>query len=65
MSPEAVDTPTLDDGTIHRYDNAHEDTKGHELPIAPDPEPQDINFPRMVVIYDRFWEEIPKTRIDP
>jgi len=26
---------TLDDGTIRRYDNSHEDTKGHELHVAP------------------------------
>ena len=37
---------TLDDGTLRRYDNAHEDTKGHELHVAPDPEPQDVEFPR-------------------
>ena len=28
---------TLDDGTIRRYDNAHEDTKGHELHSHPTP----------------------------
>jgi len=27
---------TLEDGTIRRYDNAHEDTKGHELHVVPD-----------------------------
>jgi len=29
------DEGTLEDGTIRRYDNAHEDTKGHEFHIAP------------------------------
>ena len=65
VSPDAVGMPTLDDGTIRRYDNAHEDTKGHELHVAPDPKPQNITFPGMVEIYDQFWEEIPKVRIDP
>ncbi len=65
MAPDAVDGPTLDDGTIRRYDNAHEDTKSHELHVAPDVEPEDIEFPGIVELYDRFWEEIPKARIDP
>ena len=51
---------TLDDGTIRRYDNSHEDTKGHELHAAPDPEPTTIEFPGMVELWDRFWSEIPK-----
>jgi hypothetical protein len=51
---------TLDDGTIRRYDNSHEDTKGHELRVAPDPEPTTIEFPGMVELRDRFWSEIPK-----
>jgi len=65
VAPDAIDGPTLADGTIRRYDNAHEDTKGHEIHVAPDPEPEDIDFPGMVELYDRFWEEIPKARIDP
>jgi len=65
VSPDTVDTPTLDDGIIRRYANTHENTKGHEIHVAPDPEPQAVNFPGMVEIYDRFWEEISKTRIDP
>lgn len=65
VAPDAVDGPTLDDGTIRRYDNAHQDTKGHELHVAPDPESEDIDFPGMVELYDRFWEAIPKARIDP
>ncbi len=65
VAPDAVDGPTLDDGTIRRYDNAHEDTKGHELHVAPDTEPEHIDFPGIVELYDRFWKEIPKARIDP
>ena len=45
---------TLDDGTIRRYDNAHEDTKGHELHIAPDPEPRTVEFPGILGRYERF-----------
>jgi hypothetical protein len=55
---------TLDDGTIRRYDNAHEDTKGHELHAAPDPEPKPIEFPGMVELWNRFWSEIPNDEFD-
>lgn len=55
---------TLDDGTIRRYDNAHERTKGHELHVASDPGPEQIDFPGMVELWRRFWEEIPKPEID-
>ena len=55
---------TLDDGTIRRYDNSHEDTKGHELHVAPDPEPKCIEFPGMVKLWERFWSEIPKDPLD-
>ncbi|RJX49525.1 toxin-antitoxin system TumE family protein [Halonotius pteroides] len=65
VAPDAVDRETLDDGTIRRYDNAHEATKGHELHIAPDPTPTTVQFPGMVELYDRFWNEIPKARINP
>jgi hypothetical protein len=58
-----VDLPTLDDGVIRRYDNSHEKTKGHELHVAPDPEPQTIAFPGMVSLYERFWDDIPKPRV--
>jgi hypothetical protein len=51
---------TLKDGTIRRYDNSHETTKGHELHAAPDPEPKQIDFPGMVELWSRFWSEIPK-----
>lgn len=56
---------TLDDGTIRRYDNAHEDTKGHELHVAPDPEPVSVEFPGMIELYERFWHEIPKPPFGP
>lgn len=56
---------TLDDGTIRRYANAHEDTKGHELHAAPDPEPEIIEFPGIEELYERFWDEIPKSRFGP
>lgn len=55
---------TLDDGTIRRYDNSHEDTKGHELHVAPDPEPRSIEFAGMVDLWERFWREIPKSALD-
>lgn len=55
---------TLADGTIRRYDNAHEDTKGHERRVAPDPEPEPIEFPGMVPLWRRFWSEIPKSEFD-
>jgi len=56
---------TLDDGTIRRYDNAHEDTKGHELHVAPEPEPRTIEFPGIEELYERFWDEIPVARFGP
>jgi hypothetical protein len=64
-APDAVDAPTLDDGTIRRYDNSHEDTKGHELHVAPDPEPETVEFPGMVSLYERFWNDVPKRRAGP
>lgn len=65
LDADAVDAPTLEDGTIRRYDNAHEDTKGHELHVAPDSEPAEVEFPGMTELYARFWDEIPKPRVDP
>lgn len=59
------DTETLDDGTIRRYDNAHENTKGHELHVAPNPEPKTVEFPGMESLYERFWDEIPVARFGP
>jgi hypothetical protein len=62
----APDPPeTLADGTIRRYDNAHEDTRGHDRHVAPDPDPETIQFPGMVDLYERFWNEIPKPRFGP
>ncbi|QLH76851.1 hypothetical protein HZS55_05820 [Halosimplex rubrum] len=55
---------TLDDGTIRRYDNSHEDTKGHELHAAPEPRPKTVEFPGMVELWERFWSEIPKTEFE-
>ncbi|ELY57152.1 hypothetical protein C491_11643 [Natronococcus amylolyticus DSM 10524] len=55
---------TLEDGTIRRYDNAHEETKGHELHVAPDPDPAGIDFPGIEALYERFWREIPKPEFD-
>jgi hypothetical protein len=55
---------TPDDGTIRRYDNSHEDTKGHELHVAPDSEPEIIEFPGMVELCDRFWSGIPKFELE-
>lgn len=52
---------TLNDGTIRRYDNAHEDTKGHELHAAPDPEPAAVDFPGILALWDRFWSDVPKS----
>jgi hypothetical protein len=56
---------TLEDGTIRRYDNAHEATKGHERHVASDPEPERIEFPGIEALYERFWDEIPKPRTGP
>lgn len=53
------------DGTLDRvYDNSHEDTKGHELHAAPDPEPKTVEFPGMVELWNRFWSEIPKDEFE-
>lgn len=55
---------TLEDGTIRRYDNAHEKTEGHELHVAPNPEPEIIEFPGMAQLWERFWSEIPKSEFE-
>jgi len=41
--------------TVFRYDNAHEQTKGHERHTGNDVER--INFPGMLALYDRFKRE--------
>jgi len=56
---------TLDDGTVLRYDNAHEATKGHERHVAPESDPESIEFPGMEELYERFWDEVPKSRFGP
>jgi hypothetical protein len=42
--------------TILRYDNAHEDTKGHERHTRDDV--KEIDFPGMLALYDRFIKEV-------
>ena len=56
------DSPgTLPDGTIRRYDNSHEDTKGHECHVAPESDPEQLEFPGIVELWEHFWSEIPKS----
>lgn len=55
---------TLEDGTIRRYDNAHERTKGHERHVAPNLQPEQIDCPGMAALWRRFWDEIPKPEMD-
>ena len=44
---------TLEDLTLLRYDNSHEDTKGHELHTAAgDVDPE---FPGMEAVLAEFW----------
>jgi hypothetical protein len=45
---------TLGDGTIRRYDNSHEDTKGHEHHTAAG-DLDDIEFPGMEDRLVEFW----------
>lgn len=47
---------TLDGERFLRYDNAHERTKGHERHTPEGVE--EIDFPGMVDLYDRFQSEI-------
>jgi hypothetical protein len=44
---------TLDDLTLLRYDNAHEDTKGHERHLASGD--RDAEFPGMEALLIEFW----------
>jgi len=55
---------TLDDGTIRRYDNSHEDTKGHERHVAPDSDLDIIESPGMVELWERLWSEVPKSELE-
>jgi len=45
---------TLEDLTLVRYDNAHEDTKGHEHHTAAG-DADDIEFPGMEELVVEFW----------
>ncbi|PSQ07828.1 hypothetical protein BRC97_02510 [Halobacteriales archaeon QS_6_71_20] len=51
---------TLDGDTILRYDNSHEDTKGHERHTAD--EVEEIEFPGTIELLDRFEEEVTERR---
>jgi hypothetical protein len=55
---------TLEDGTLRRYDNSHEDTKGHELHVAPAPDSGSITFLGMVELWKRFWSELPNSEFE-
>lgn len=44
---------TLQDLTLIRYDNAHEDTKGHELHTAAGE--TDVEFPGLEELIVEFW----------
>lgn len=46
---------TLEDLTLVRYDNAHEDTKGHELHTAAGDVDTDAEFPGMEERLVEFW----------
>lgn len=45
---------TLGDLTLLRYDNAHEDTKGHERHTAAG-DTDDVDFPGMEALLVEFW----------
>lgn len=47
---------TTDGKTIVRYDNAHEDTKGHERHAGEKTEI--IDFPGMKEVYNQFLQEV-------
>lgn len=51
---------TMDGETIVRYDNAHEDTKGHERHVGERVEI--IDFPGMRELLDRFHREVDESR---
>jgi hypothetical protein len=60
----AIPTPYAWRRTIRRYNDSHEDTKGHELHAAPDTESEIIEFPGMVELWKRYWSEIPKLGLE-
>jgi len=47
---------TIDGETVLRYDNAHEETKGHEKHVGDTVE--QIDFPGMTALYERFLGRI-------
>jgi len=51
---------TMDGTTILRYDNAHEQTKGHERHT--DSGVERVDFPGIVALYDRFRREVERRR---
>lgn len=51
---------TLEGDTILRYDNSHEDTKGHERHTAD--EVAEIEFPGIVELLERFEGEVAEHR---
>ena len=55
---------TLEDGTIRRYDTSHEETKWHELHVAPAPDLGSITFLGMVERWKRFWSELPNSEFE-
>lgn len=64
LDPDRYPGLTFDQaGTIRRYDNTHERTKGHELHLLGRAEPIPITFPGMRVLLERFWRKIPPERI--
>jgi len=52
---------TINGETILRYDNAHEDTKGHEKHTGDGVEK--IDFPGMMPLYEQFLERV-RTDLD-
>ena len=55
----------LPDGTILRFDNAHEATKGHECHRGDLGEVEQVEFPGIIAVWHRFWEEVPKEPFGP
>ncbi|SEH58532.1 MULTISPECIES: DUF6516 family protein [Halopenitus] len=51
---------TLDGETVLRYDNAHEDTKGHERHTSEGV--TEIEFPGMIELLERFETEVDERR---
>jgi hypothetical protein len=54
------DAATLEDGTILRFDNAHEATKGHERHCGRTGKVERIEFDGIEGVWTRFWEAVPK-----